>query len=85
MNTAGLNLAHDKKIQINIQGKIPSVLKVTRPGKKKVRGATKRRKQVQKVRMAPGVVIQQGGNGRTFVSRGEDVIVRSRGGIICVH
>jgi hypothetical protein len=34
-----------KKNTINIQQKIPSVLKATRPGKKKVRGATKKKKK----------------------------------------
>ena len=66
----GLNLPHDKKNTINIQQKILSVLNVRRPGKKKVRGATKRRKQVQQVWMTPCVVIQQGNN-CTNVSRVE--------------
>jgi len=35
MVDTGLNLAHDKKNTINIQQNIPSVLKATRPGKKK--------------------------------------------------
>ena len=44
MVDTGLNLAHDKKIQINIQQKMPSVLKATRPGKKKGKGGRRKKK-----------------------------------------
>jgi hypothetical protein len=58
VDTTGSNLAHDKKYN-QYTTERPSVLKMTRPGKKSGEGATKRRKQVQDVWMTPGVVIQQ--------------------------
>jgi len=61
MVDTGLNLAHDKKKynQYTTEETNCPEGDATREKKKVGRGATKRRKQVQKMRMAPGVVIQQ--------------------------
>jgi hypothetical protein len=45
VDTAGLNLAHDKKNTKSIYNRKPSVLKTTRPGKKRCVGVTKKKER----------------------------------------